>query len=124
MSLRSPLCYCLPDETARVARAAFPRGNPYLLMYDALGPPVEPRNQRAHGVIARVRSHEHVVPTGSAAQTIARHREADGALLGTAVDRYSPFAALAVLPGSSDRGQLRAQERPERQNIAPDGRTG
>ena len=38
MSLRSPLFYCLPDETARVARAAFPRGNPYLRMYDALGP--------------------------------------------------------------------------------------
>jgi transposase len=38
MSLRSPLIYCLPDETARVARAAFPRGNPYLRMYDALGP--------------------------------------------------------------------------------------
>ena len=38
MSLRSPLVYCLPDETARVARAAFPRGNPYLRMYDTLGP--------------------------------------------------------------------------------------
>jgi len=38
MSLRSPLFYCLPDETARVARAAFPRGNPYLRMYDTLGP--------------------------------------------------------------------------------------
>src|SRR5215210_2624342 len=35
MSLRSPVVYCLPDETAR---AAFPRGNPYLRMYDALGP--------------------------------------------------------------------------------------
>lgn len=38
MSLRSPLFSCLPDETARVARAAIPRGNPYLRMYDALGP--------------------------------------------------------------------------------------
>jgi len=37
MSLRSPLAYCLPDETARVARAAFPRGNPYLRVSDALG---------------------------------------------------------------------------------------
>ena len=37
MSLRSPLFSCLPDETARVARAAFPRGNPYLRMYDTLG---------------------------------------------------------------------------------------
>ena len=38
MSLRAPIVYCLPEETARVARAAFPRGNPYLRMYDALGP--------------------------------------------------------------------------------------
>jgi transposase len=38
MSLRAPIVYCLPEDTARVARAAFPRGNPYLRMYDALGP--------------------------------------------------------------------------------------
>ena len=38
MSLRSPLVYCLPEETARVAQAAFPRGNTYLLMVDVLGP--------------------------------------------------------------------------------------
>jgi len=38
MSLRAPLVYCIPDETARVARAAFPNGNPYLRMRDALGP--------------------------------------------------------------------------------------
>jgi len=31
------LAYCLPDETGRVARGAFPRGNPYLRVYDALG---------------------------------------------------------------------------------------
>ncbi len=38
MSLRAPLVYCIPDETARVAHAAFPKGNPYLRMRDALGP--------------------------------------------------------------------------------------
>jgi hypothetical protein len=38
MSLRAPIAYCLPEDTVRVARAAFPRGNPYLRMYDALGP--------------------------------------------------------------------------------------
>ena len=38
MSLRAPLVYCLPDDTARVARAAFPKGNAYLRVYDALGP--------------------------------------------------------------------------------------
>ena len=38
MSLRSPLVYVIPDETARVAHAAFPKGNPYLLMRDTLGP--------------------------------------------------------------------------------------
>ena len=38
MSLRAPLVYVLPDETARVAQAAFPNGNPYVLMRDTLGP--------------------------------------------------------------------------------------
>lgn len=38
MSLRSPLGYSLPEATARVARAAFPKGNPYLRLYDVLGP--------------------------------------------------------------------------------------
>ncbi len=38
MSLRAPLVYCIPEETARVARAAFPKGNPYLRMRDSLGP--------------------------------------------------------------------------------------
>jgi transposase len=37
MSLRSPSAYRLPEQTARVARAAFPRGNPYLRMHDVLG---------------------------------------------------------------------------------------
>lgn len=38
MSLDAPLGYIIPDETARVARAAFPKGNRYILMRDALGP--------------------------------------------------------------------------------------
>ncbi len=38
MSLRAPLVYCIPDHTALVARAAFPKGNPYIHMRDALGP--------------------------------------------------------------------------------------
>jgi transposase len=38
VSLHAPVAYRLPDQTARVARAAFPRGNPYLRMYDVLGP--------------------------------------------------------------------------------------
>ncbi len=38
MSLQAPLVYCIPDETARVAHAAFPKGNPYLRMRDTLGP--------------------------------------------------------------------------------------
>jgi len=38
MSLRAPLVYCIPDETARIAHAAFPKGNPYLRMRDSLGP--------------------------------------------------------------------------------------
>jgi hypothetical protein len=31
MSLRAPIFYCIPDETARIAHAAFPKGNPYTL---------------------------------------------------------------------------------------------
>lgn len=38
MSMHAPDVYQLPDETARVARAAFPKGNPYLRVYDVLGP--------------------------------------------------------------------------------------
>ena len=38
MSLDAPLFSLIPDETARVARAAFPKGNPYICMRDALGP--------------------------------------------------------------------------------------
>lgn len=38
MSLRAPLVYCMPDETVRVAHAAFPKGNPYMHMRDTLGP--------------------------------------------------------------------------------------
>jgi len=37
MSLRVPVIYCIPDETERVARAAFPHGNPYLQIADELG---------------------------------------------------------------------------------------
>ena len=38
MSLRSPLFYLIPDHTAEVAHAAFPKGNPYMRMRDTLGP--------------------------------------------------------------------------------------
>jgi transposase len=37
MSLRPQAVYVVPEDTARVARAAFPKGNPYLLMHDELG---------------------------------------------------------------------------------------
>lgn len=38
MSLQAPLFYLIPDETAQVARAAFPNGNRYMRMRDTLGP--------------------------------------------------------------------------------------
>src|SRR4051794_16557133 len=39
MSLRLPQPVPpVPDDPARIARAAFPRGNPYLLLRDRLGP--------------------------------------------------------------------------------------
>jgi hypothetical protein len=37
MSLRPKTCPEIPLSTAAVARAAFPRGNPYLRLRDALG---------------------------------------------------------------------------------------
>ncbi len=37
MSLDPVLYYALPEDTARVARAAFPKGNVYMRMHDALG---------------------------------------------------------------------------------------
>src|SRR3989441_11688658 len=37
MSLRPHVLAPVPEETARVARAAFPKGNPYLTLRDALG---------------------------------------------------------------------------------------
>lgn len=38
MSLRAPLAYVIPEQTAQVAQAAFPKGNPYMRMRDTLGP--------------------------------------------------------------------------------------
>ncbi len=38
MSLRSPCLYVTPQETVRVARAAFPKGTLVMQVYDALGP--------------------------------------------------------------------------------------
>src|SRR5215813_4195990 len=37
MSLRPPMVVSVPEATARVARAAFPKGNPSLTLRDALG---------------------------------------------------------------------------------------
>jgi len=37
MSLQPQLFYLVPEETARVARAAFPHGNVYMQMHDTLG---------------------------------------------------------------------------------------
>jgi transposase len=37
MSLQPQAVYLVPEATARVARAAFPKGNPYLRMHDELG---------------------------------------------------------------------------------------
>jgi len=37
-SLHAPIFYCVPEETARVAKAAFPKGNLSIRMRDELGP--------------------------------------------------------------------------------------
>jgi transposase len=38
MSLNTPIFSVIPEDTTRVAKAAFPKGNHYLLLRDALGP--------------------------------------------------------------------------------------
>jgi len=38
MSLHAPLFYHIPEQTVAIAQAAFPKGNPYMRMRDALGP--------------------------------------------------------------------------------------
>ena len=38
MSLKSNPAYAVPLDTERVAKAAFPKGNPYLTLHDELGP--------------------------------------------------------------------------------------
>src|SRR5919206_358684 len=38
MSLQPQVCYLIPEQTARVARAAFPKGNIFMRMRDELGP--------------------------------------------------------------------------------------
>lgn len=37
MSLQLRSSYTVPEETVRVARAAFPKGNIYMQMYEELG---------------------------------------------------------------------------------------
>ena len=37
MSLKPSLIQPVPEETQRVARAAFPKGNPYLTLRDVVG---------------------------------------------------------------------------------------
>jgi transposase len=37
MTLQSQNDFSIPEETVRVARAAYPKGNPYLKLRDALG---------------------------------------------------------------------------------------
>jgi hypothetical protein len=36
MSLHPPACDVIPEQTIQVARAAFPKGNPYMGMRDAV----------------------------------------------------------------------------------------
>ncbi len=38
MSLRPQVVYLVPEVIARVARSIFPKGHPYMRMYDTLEP--------------------------------------------------------------------------------------
>lgn len=48
MSMKPQLHYTVPEETARVARAIFPKGNLYICMYDTFGLLFQDQDFAAH----------------------------------------------------------------------------
>ena len=48
MSLRSQPLPPVPEDTTRIAQAAFRRGNPYMLLRDQLGASPSPAAQELH----------------------------------------------------------------------------
>src|SRR5919199_5069929 len=72
MSLHPHVIAPVPEETARVARAAFPKGHPYLTLRDALGTVFQDEDFSA---LFPVRSHPGLPPWRLALVTILQFRE-------------------------------------------------
>jgi transposase len=72
MSLHPHLIAPVPEQTARVARAAFPKGHPYLTFRDALGTIFQDEDFRA---FCPVRGHPGLPPWRLAVVTIMQLRE-------------------------------------------------
>jgi transposase len=72
MSLHPVAVYVVPEETARIARAAFPKGNPYLRVRDELGPIYE---DRAFTDLFSARGRSAIAPAQLALVTILQFAE-------------------------------------------------
>lgn len=64
--------YVVPEDTARIARAAFPKGNPYLRVRDELGPIYE---DRAFADLFSTRGRAAIAPAQVALVTILQFAE-------------------------------------------------
>src|SRR5215216_2992679 len=103
MSLQPQAVYVVPEDTARVARAAFPKGNAYLRMHDELGRLYADRDFaalfqllarcRAAGLLrARGRQRSDSTAVLAALRTLNRLELVDEAL------RHALHALAAVVP--------------------------
>ncbi len=72
MSLRPLAVYRVPEDTARVARAAFPKGNIYLTLRDELGPIYE---DRAFAPLFSTRGRSAIAPAQLALVTVLQFAE-------------------------------------------------
>ncbi len=72
MSLHPLAVYLIPDDTARVAHAAFPKGNTYLALRDELGPIFE---DRAFAALFSARGRAALAPAQLALVTILQFAE-------------------------------------------------
>src|SRR6478736_9699426 len=72
MSLHPLAVYLVPEETARIARAAFPKGHPYLALRDELGAVFE---DRAFAALFSARGRSAIAPAQLALVTILQFAE-------------------------------------------------
>jgi transposase len=102
MSRHSQALYPLPEETRRIARAAFPRGNIYMQGADRLGPIYHDAD--AYRIPSKHESHIHtgIVPRdgGQVAQPYTTGRGTTAAILSA---MHVKAMQILVTPGKHDR---------------------